>query len=103
MEVVKRHMMAISSEDEEVVSDNYSCMSVSCWGPLTGCLSQSLVIATWGVSASLPVDSSFPDLSIAFLETWISILDKERILHCDRSWRFKLNYSVIYLVGTDRS
>ena len=88
MEIVKRHMMAISSEDEEIVSNNYSCVSVSSWGPLACCFSQSLVIAAWGVTTSLPVDSSFPDLSIAFLETWVSILDKERILHCDRSWRF---------------
>lgn len=100
MEIVKWHMMTVSSENEEVVSDNVSCMAISCWWPLACSLGEGLIVAAWGISSSLPIDCSFPDLSITFLEAWISVLDKERILHGDRSWRFKFDHSIINLVGT---
>ena len=83
MEIVKRHVMTVSSKNEEVVSNNETCMAISSRGPLACSLSEGLVVSTWGVSSSLSINGSFSDLCIAFLEAWISILDKERILHSD--------------------
>ena len=101
--IIERHVVAVTTKDEQVVLEDDSCVSVSCrWSLTLDVENLCVLVSANHRRETIRLRSSTHSLPLAHLlivlieVASIVVLDQERTLHVFRSWRVESDLALIF-------